>query len=140
MMAATPRMRRAMLLAVAVSASGCATLINGTRQRLTIDSTPSGARVTVLPAGITFETPGEVELARRNVHTVRVAFDGYCPETIYIDRVASDVAYGNLLLGGFIGLLVDTENGSAFTLEPDTVAVTLRRIDEGAACGIPVCR
>jgi hypothetical protein len=117
-------------------------VINGERQTIAFESTPSGATVTILPANVTLKTPSEAALLRKKVHTVRVAYDGYCEATLFLDRVSSKVTMGNLVLGGLIGMSVDTDNGSAFVLDPDTIAVTLQPIADGDAtsCGIPVCR
>lgn len=141
-MAGVTMTRRLLLLAAVLGTAGCATTIHGTRQTVAIESTPPGATATILPDGITLQTPGEVELARKTVHTVRLALNGYCGETVYLDRVVSSALYGNLLLGGLIGTAVDADNGAAFVLEPDAVSVTLQPSVEGEAnCHqLPVCR
>jgi hypothetical protein len=141
-MATMTTTRRAVLLAAALATGGCATTIHGTRQTIAIDSTPPGATATVLPEGITVQTPGEVVLVRKYVHTVRLALDGFCGETIYLDRMVSSALYGNLLLGGLIGTAIDTDDGAAFVLQPDAVSVTLRPVgDDPSGCRqLPVCR
>ena len=140
------RMMRLMGLAVVLGISGCATVIHGQRQTIAFESSPPGATVTILPEGVTLQTPSEAALLRKKVHTVRVALDGYCSETLYIDRVASAATNGNIVLiglgvvGALIGTTVDTENGAAFALEPEAVSITLRPATDGLACSTPVCR
>jgi hypothetical protein len=105
--------------------TGCATVINGTTQKVQVASRPSGATVTVLPERTTFVTPGEVELARKKTHTLVFELACFAPATSYLDRRMSQVVHGNLILGGLIGLLVDIDSGGAFKLVPSPVHVTL---------------
>jgi len=134
------------VLALVFGVSGCATVMHGERQTIAFDSSPPGATVTILPEGVTLQTPSEAALLRKKVHTVRVTLDGYCTETLYIDRVASGATNGNIVLVGLgvigvlIGKTVDTENGAAFALEPEAVSITLRPVTDDVACSTPVCR
>ena len=116
-------------LCVLSCASGCATVINGTKQTIPIRSNPPGATARVLPANVVVTTPAEVELERKKAHTVRIELEGYCRESTYIDRTTSEALAGNILLGGLIGMSVDASNGAAFDLKPCGVDVTLRRAD-----------
>jgi hypothetical protein len=56
---------------VCLGATGCATILHGSTQRVAIESSPPGARATVLPQGTTVVTPATVEMARGKAHTVR---------------------------------------------------------------------
>ena len=68
------------MLAVAVGflfgATGCATL-RGDKQKMTIDTDPSGANLTV--DGKTYTTPAEVMLKRKDVHAIAISKEGYQP-------------------------------------------------------------
>lgn len=55
---------------------GCAT-IRGDKQKMTISSDPTGARLTV--DGQQYTTPAEVLLKRKDTHRVTVEKDGYQP-------------------------------------------------------------
>ncbi len=131
---------RGTVLALVLGVSGCATVIHGQRQTIAFESSPPGATVTILPEGVTLQTPSEAALLRKKVHTVRVALDGYCTETLYIDRFASLATSGNILIGGLIGATVDTENGAAFALQPEAVSITLRPVTDDVMCSTPVCQ
>jgi hypothetical protein len=109
----------------AASALGCATIINGSTQSVTITSNPPGARVTVLPSHEALVTPGEADLSRRRVHTVLFQLEGYQPATGYLDRTNSNVTLWNLVLGGVIGMSVDLSTGAVFRLTPDPLHVDL---------------
>ena len=120
-------------LALLVLGAGCATVINGKMQTVKVESRPSGATVTVLPERTTFVTPGEVELARKQTHTLVFELACFAPATSYLDRRMSQVVHGNLILGGLIGLLIDIDSGGAFKLAPSPVHVTLEPLSPPAA-------
>lgn len=121
---------------LAIFGTGCATVLHGTTQTVEITTTPSGATALILPVGKTLSTPGKVRLDRRRAHTVRLSLDGYAVETAYLDRVTSGAIYGNLALGGLIGLSIDASNGAAYQLTPKSLHVTLRPLaDDSQAHG-----
>ncbi len=117
--------QRLAAMAVAVALSGCATIILGPSQKVSITSEPPGARATVLPEGINLVTPGEATLTRGHIHTVRFECEGYRTTMGYLDHDPNSVALLNFILGGLIGIMVDQANGSAYTLEPDPLRVVL---------------
>jgi hypothetical protein len=106
---------------------GCATILQGETQMVQITSHPPGATVTVLPEMVTLVTPGEVDLTRKQIHTLLFELECYEPAIGYLDRTNSNVTAGNLLLGGIIGMLVDLDTGAAFRLIPDPLHVQLAR-------------
>lgn len=114
---------------LAVVASGCATVIHGTKQTVAIHSVPEGATATILPEGSVVTTPAEIKLSRKNAHTVLFERDGFARAIGYLDRVTSGAVYGNLLLGGFIGASVDNSNGAAYRLTPDPLEVELEPLE-----------
>jgi len=65
--------------------TGCLTLTRGTHQTVPAVSRPAGVRVIVdgKPAGT---TPVNLELTRRNIHTIRFEMDGYRPVEITLKR------------------------------------------------------
>ena len=118
---------------LAVCTIGCATLINGSTQNVAITSNPPGASATVLPEQKELVTPGQVELPRRQVHTVLFQLEGYQPATIYLDRNYSYWTAGNLILGGVVGLAVDQSTGANYRLVPEPVHVDLVPVGASAA-------
>ena len=115
-------------LATAWMLSGCATVLHGTSQSVEIVSTPPGATALILPGNQAVTTPATVRLERLRAYTVRLTFAGHEVETVFLDRVASGAIYGNLVLGGVIGISVDASNGAAFQLVPEKVEVTMRPV------------
>src|SRR5262245_11433044 len=72
-----PRRRRWMserlrlpALALLLLCGGCATIVQGSTQMVQVTSTPPGAHVLVLPENASLVTPGEIDLARNQVHTL----------------------------------------------------------------------
>jgi hypothetical protein len=117
--------RAAGLVGMASIAAGCATILVGPKQSVTISSTPAGARALVLPENIEVVTPADVNLSRKRSHTVRCELPGYRTTSEYIDPLPGGAAYGNIVLGGIIGMLIDINSGAAFSLRPDPVEIVL---------------
>jgi len=70
------RLTLAAVIGIVFLGTGCATL-RGDKQKMTISSDPSGARLTV--DGKAFTTPAEVVLKRKETHRVMVEKEGYQP-------------------------------------------------------------
>lgn len=104
---------------------GCASIVNGTTQAVSVSSDPPGARVEVDgdPQG---STPLSMELKRKHNHLITISMDGYQTEQVAVNKVMSGAVAGNILAGGFIGWGIDAANGSQYKLKPDTIAVVLR--------------
>jgi hypothetical protein len=112
--------------ALALVGAGCATVaFGGGLQKIRIESDPPGALVTVLPDETRFTTPVQVILTRREARTLRIELEGYCRETVYLDRITSLERDTPLPFGFGVGLWVDTNSGAAYTLRPDQVRVHL---------------
>lgn len=122
-----------MLVALLTAGSGCATVLHGTTQRLTVTSNPPGATAVVLPQNVTLTTPSAITLERKKVYTVVFEAPGYERTTVYVNRQMSDAANGNALVGGLVGLETDFQNGAAFVLTPDPVHAEMTPVHENAA-------
>lgn len=122
--------------ALAVALSGCATLFNGQSQAVVISSAPEGAQVTVTNrAGQRVhvgETPVTLTLKRgagyfkSEVYTLAFNKEGYAPQQLTITGSTSGWYFGNILLGGLIGMLaVDPVTGAMYSL-PKSVSATMQ--------------
>ena len=109
-----------MLLAVCICFSSCATIMRGSNQKVIILSQPKVANVEIdgLNAG---QTPYLARLERRKKHVVRITLDGYTPYEVTLNRKMNGWIFGNLLLGGLIGIAVDVATGSMYSLTPKDV-------------------
>jgi hypothetical protein len=130
-------MKRIVLAAaLAMAVSGCATLFQGSTQAISISSAPEGATVTITNrAGERVhvgETPVKLELKRgagyfkSEVYTLSFAKPGFAPEQLTIRGSTNGWYFGNLLIGGLIGMVaVDPATGAMYSL-PKTVSATLQ--------------
>jgi PEGA domain len=124
------------LLAAAAYAQGCASIMHGSEQQVTVSSRPIGADV-VVDDGLRTKTPAVLTLSRKSSHMLEISYEGYQKETVEIKRVVSGAAFGNLLFGGLIGAAVDTSTGAAYKLEPTEVSVDLKPIPPAAESAAP---
>lgn len=114
-----------LLLAGMVGTSGCATIIHGTTQQVSISSAPSRAAVAVNGRALG-QTPVLADLARKDTHTIQVTLEGYQPYEITLVRNVSGWVWGNIVFGGIIGLAVDAISGGLYRLSPEQVMAELR--------------
>ena len=108
---------------VVVTTVGCATMVHGTRRDVRFESFPPEA--TAQAGSQTVTTPGVLQLSRGTSYEVEFRKPGYMPAHAHIANVAGGAIWGNILLGGVIGICVDFADGAAYNLEPATVQATL---------------
>ncbi len=105
--------------------SGCASIVQGTSQEIAISSVPSGATVTSNGV-IIGKTPLVADLRRKSSHILRIELQGYEPYEIALARSISGWAWGNIVFGGVIGLVVDFATGGIYKLTPEQIEADLR--------------
>ena len=118
--------RSALLLStLALAASGCATVVRGSTQPVTVVADRDSAFVFVdgRPAGA---APVRLEMGRWRDHAVEVARPGYRLAQDTVARWLNPaVAFGSLY-GGSVGSLgVDVSSGAVYDLRPSVVSVRL---------------
>jgi hypothetical protein len=113
-----------MLLLALTTFTSCATIINGTTQRIGIASTPSSASVW-LDRQLVGKTPLIVEMTRKDNHHVIIELDGYQPYEATFSRKLSGWVFGNIAIGGFIGLAIDAISGGIYVLTPEQIQAEL---------------
>jgi hypothetical protein len=123
----SPLVTVGVLMIALTFASGCATIINGTTQKIPVSSSPSGAKVSVNES-TAITTPTTLELSRKDPQILQFSLEGYQPETVKLESVTSGVVMGNILLGGLIGWGVDAASGGQYRLVPESVHVALRPV------------
>jgi hypothetical protein len=120
--------------------SGCATVTGGARdQHVKITSNPVGATVLVdgQPVG---QTPADVKLCRKTEHNVEVAYPGYDTAQTTIHRKLNPWLFGNILVGGPLGLVVDICTDATHNLSPDEINLQLKGEGSGARAQAPGTR
>lgn len=106
--------------------SGCATIINGTSQKIQATSNPPGAMVMVDDAN-SYLTPVKLRLERRRDHVLTFTKDGYESQTVRMMHVISEAVVGNTLLGGPLGWVFDIFAGTQYKLMPNPIHVELKK-------------
>jgi hypothetical protein len=114
--------RTVALIAVAILANGCATIISGPSQKLTITSEPSPASVIVNDVA-KGETPLTVKVRRRDIQTVNVQREGYEPYELVTDQVLNPWFLGNAIFP--IGVFVDFGTSAAAKVVPSEIHAVL---------------
>lgn len=122
-----------------VGGSGCASIIKGTRQRVSISAIPAGSRVTVYDEYnsivISQQAPCTVSLKRGGGYfssadyRVQVEMDGYTPAVMNVSgSINGWYIIGNFFIGGFIGwLIVDPLTGGMWDLQPKAINASLAK-------------
>ena len=121
-------MRIAALCICLVGLSGCATIIEGTSQTLTVTSEPPAASCTLTRAGQTVGavpiTPGSVVVSKSHndidVGCSKAGYDtGHTPAPAHF----VGTTFLNLLLGGVVGFIVDASSGANFAYPPSATVI-----------------
>ncbi len=112
-----------LLLLAVLALSGCATMMAGGPDHVHVATNPAGATVFVdnAPVG---QTPTTVTLDRAKPKAeIRLELAGFAPITVTRGKSLNGWIWGNLLLGGLIGVLVDVaaNNSEKFDDEPISV-------------------
>lgn len=110
---------------------GCATVIHGTTQQISITTIPPGATVTADTSTTKYITPTSIKLKRKVDHELFITKDDYEPEQIHIYHVFSMAITGNLIVGGVSGWITDSVNGAKSRLVPKGINLTLKPFGTG---------
>lgn len=111
--------------------SGCATILNGSKQDVQINSDPSGAKVYV---NNTYqgETPLTKSMERKSENIeIKIKLDGYKTYSLNLRRNFNGTTLVNIVLGGIIGIGIDAATGAMYKLDPSTVRADLEEKNEG---------
>ena len=126
-------LRNVVLLAAATSLCGCATIVNGTKQTITINTEPAGA--TARLRGQVVKTPGKVIVQRSKLNTITLSHDGYKTKRVNLGREMSAWVWGNIPLCGVllapVGMAVDSFTGGGFVQIPSDVGLALVALPAG---------
>jgi hypothetical protein len=118
--------RTLLVLLFAISVSSCSTIVNGSKQGVTINSTPDAADIWIdgIKVGV---TPAQVKLKRGKDHIVEIKKTGYQTARVTTDGSITGWFWGNLICGGIPGGAVDLITGNAYDIDPEVISVELQR-------------
>jgi len=100
--------------------SGCATVMTGKYQNISVTSEPPGVKVRS-DTGVSITTPGSFDLIRNQDHTLVAEYPGCEPQQKELKHGVQGWFWGNILLGGIIGGIVDAASGASDELQPKKV-------------------
>lgn len=114
-----------MLTYSAISVSGCATILSGSSDEISLSSEPSGAKVLI--NGINEgKTPIKLKLKKGKEYAIEFVKDGYENKTF---RLSYSLGVGwlvaDILLTWFLGVLVDAVTGAWNSFDTDTYKANL---------------
>lgn len=124
------------VLSLALVSMGCATIIKGGRQDVTVSSSTPNAEVSIKSFNgneVYNGPPSKVRLQREYGYTVVVTARGFKERKMTITKSLSGWAFGNLIwvipiLWG-VGIAVDAASGALWSLDPDEIRVDLLPAD-----------
>lgn len=108
-----------------LTSAGCATIVSGPTKDISFTSFPPGARVSVgSHSGI---TPVTIAIKRGTYGKVVFEKEGYCTAVMNMDRGHNYIIIGNIPFSwiGFIGVIIDIQNGAAYNPTPGSFFATL---------------
>ncbi|MBD8804632.1 hypothetical protein [Pseudomonas syringae] len=120
---------------VAFAVTGCASIVSDSKYPVAVTSSPSGAAYEIInESGVSVRsgvTPDEVTLRAGagyfdgEKYTVTYRKDGYTSSTQTLESGIDGWYWGNIVIGGLIGMLiVDPATGAMYTL-PEKINSTL---------------
>ena len=114
----------ALSAAVALTLTGCASVITGTDQTMNFNSSPDGAVVSV--AGqVVGKTPVSVQIDKGSNQIVSFQKDGYETFTTQLTTGLNPWFWGNFIIGGLPGSTTDAASGAINEFSPDQYFITL---------------
>jgi hypothetical protein len=128
----------------ALGTTGCATIVHGRRQTVTVTSDPSGAAVTVLSGQTVKATPGvtpiKLQLTRRDPDiTIRLEKPGCPPAEVRVKRSLSGWTFGNLITANPLAMQGYDDNAAGMYAGQlgVTAAMVLTDVATGGAYKLP---
>lgn len=112
------------LLTIVFLASGCASIVTGTDQKLTFNSEPEEATVTV-SGRVLGKTPLTVLVDKGTNQSITFEKEGYKTHTAQLSTTMEPWFFGNIIFGGLIGSTTDGASGAIHKFSQDQYFVTL---------------
>lgn len=120
-----------LILVLSVVLGGCATILGGSSQILTVNANVSGAEV-YLNETLLGTTPLTASLERGQEGVLRVRAEGYQPYQIALNKKISTLFWVNIFSGGVFGSSTDYSTGAMYEYEPATYMVSLQPAEQTA--------
>jgi len=136
-----------LLVSILLLSTGCASIVSKSTYPINVNSTPSGAKITVTDKkGVeiyTGITPAEGRLKAgsgffsRARYVVKFEKEGYDVKTVVIESSVDGWYFGNIVFGGLIGfLIVDPATGAMFKLDTQFIDESLTQSITSTQIGV----
>ena len=128
--------------------TSCASIVSKSNWPFSVDSNPSGAKVIITNKKgkeiFSGRTPTALKLKSgagffaKESYTVELVMNGYESKKINVECKVNGWYFGNLLIGGLLGMLIiDPATGAMYKLENDGISESLHRsVATGASLNI----
>jgi hypothetical protein len=125
----------------AIALTGCASIVEGTSQEITVNTNPAPATCGLYRQGTKIgeiaSTPGSVLIKKTKYDiTVLCVKDGYQQATYLNHSGAAGATFGNIVLGGGIGWAIDSASGADNKYD-SPVNLTLVPAQQTSSTGAP---
>ncbi len=128
----------AIVMVMPVLITSCASILGKSAYPVSINSNPNGADISITDKKgkevYKGQSPATVSLKSgagffsRAEYQVKISSKGYTDQVIPVNYKLNGWYYGNLLLGGFLGMLiVDPATGAMWKLDTPPISITLRK-------------
>ena len=112
------------ILALCAAFTGCASIVSGTSQVVSINSNVQGATVSINGNQVG-STPFTSSIPRGKDTTVTVSKKGYTSQTIVLSTKLETIFWGNIIFGGLIGSTTDFATGACWEYSPGSYYINL---------------
>ena len=91
--------------------------MSGSKQNIKFTSNPSSASIFIDEVEVG-KTPFEIKLARKSEHEIMIKLEGYQTYQTTLTKKLNGWIFGNILVGGIIGVIIDPITGAMYNLTP----------------------
>jgi len=113
-------------LSLSLLLSSCATIISGSKQKVSFHSNPAQAAIFIDEVEVG-KTPFEIKLERNKEHHVMIKLDGYQTYETNLTKKFNAWYLGNIVFGGIIGIIIDPITGAIYNLTPSDVKAEMNK-------------
>lgn len=128
----SPSRTRTLAAAICLSFSlhGCASITQGRYQEIVIETTPPGASCKV--GNWEGRPPAVIQLERGFSYAIACNLEGHRETRALLRKKGTAWAFGNLLVGGIVGLALDASSRSGYRVD-SKASIIMKRIDSAEA-------
>jgi hypothetical protein len=109
---------------VTLLSAGCATIVKGRTQTISVSSNVDGAELFL--DGLRIGTTPFAGMVPKSKATLMVQKPGYKTQTISLSTSIEPIFWGNIITGGTIGSITDFASGAAYQYAPASYQVDLK--------------